>query len=257
MSELSEYQHRYATIDMERSDGVLQLTFHTDGGPLQWGHTGKSQTEFADAFALLARDPENRVVIMTGTGDIFAGPPASEATFVSGGPERWEVVRGDGLRLMFNLLDIPVPVIACLNGPAYRHADIALLGDIVLAADHALIQDTAHFLNHTVPGDGLHLVLLTLLGWNRGRHLMLTGRSLDARELHDLGLVAEVLPRERLLPRAHELAATIASRSPLVLRYTRMALVEPLKQLFYRSLPHSWALEAMAAAHENTERARL
>ena len=257
MTHLSEYQHRYATIEMQREDGVLQLTFHTGGGPLRWGHTGEAQTDFADAFAQLARDPDNRVVIMTGTGAVFAGPPATEATFVPGGPERWEIIRADGMRLMFSLLDIPVPVIACLNGPAYRHADIALLGDIVLAAEDALIQDTAHFLNNTVSGDGLHLVLLTLLGWNRGRHFILTGQSLTAPELHDLGLVAEVLPRDRLLPRAHELASALAARNPLVLRYTRMALIEPLKQLFYRSLPHSWALEALAAAHENAQRSRL
>jgi enoyl-CoA hydratase/carnithine racemase len=109
-------------------------------------------------------------------------------------------------------------MISCVNGPAYRHAEIPFGADIVLAADDAVIQDSAHFPNRTVPGDGINLLLPFLMGWNRGRYWMLTGQKLDALTMREYGLVAEVMPRDQLLPRAWQIARELAANNPLVLR---------------------------------------
>ena len=253
MTKFSDYHDRYPSIKMDRSDdGILQLTFHTDDGPLVWGHIGGPHAEFADAFGDIARDTENRVVIMTGTGDQFSGPAADKTTFPKVDPVGWETIRFNGVQLTTNLLDIPAPVISCINGPALRHAEIPLLGDIVLAADDTVIQDSAHFPNRTVPGDGVNLFFPLLMGWNRGRYFLLTGQVLDAKELKDMGLVNEVLPREELLPRAWEIAHTLIKQNPLVLRYTRMMLTEPLKTMVRQHLGHGLALEGLAAVYEST-----
>jgi enoyl-CoA hydratase/carnithine racemase len=252
MTKLADYQHKYQTMRMERTGGILQLTFHSNGGPLIWGHIGGAHAEFANAFGDIARDPENKVVIMTGTGDIFSGPPADKTTFPRGGPESWEIIRFNGLQLTMNLLDIPAPVISCINGPAYRHAEIPLLADIVLAADDALIQDSAHFPNRTVPGDGVNLFFPLLMGWNRGRYFLLTGQTLDASRCLDLGLVNEVMERDKLLPRAWELAHELLKQNPLVLRYTRLMLTAPLRSMVQQYLGHGLALEALAAVYEST-----
>ena len=104
-----------------------------------------------------------------------------------------------------NLLNIEVPVISAINGPAWRHGEIPLLSDIVLAADTAAFQDLRAFLpNGLVPGDGMHIVMPLLLGMNRGRYFLLTGQTLSAQEAKDLGLVAEVLPPDKVLARAWE-----------------------------------------------------
>ena len=101
-------------------------------------------------------------------------------------------------RLVHALLDIEVPMIAAVNGPAKRHADLALMCDIVIAADDVTFEDTAHFTNGSiVPGDGINVVYTLLLGLNRARYLMLTGQVLTAKEAKDLGLVAELMPREQ------------------------------------------------------------
>src|ERR1700752_1174112 len=105
-----------------------------------------------------------------------------------------------------NLLDIEVPVIAAVNGPALIHAEIAVLSDIVIASDNAEFQDAPHFPNGLVPGDGVHIVWPLVLGVNRGRYFLLTGQKLSAREAQTLGVVSEVVPRERLLNRAREIA---------------------------------------------------
>jgi enoyl-CoA hydratase/carnithine racemase len=53
-----------------------------------------------------------------------------------------------------------------------------------------------------VPGDGMHIVYPLLLGMNRGRYFLLTGQTLNAQKALELGLVAEVLPPDKLLGRA-------------------------------------------------------
>src|SRR3984893_14997902 len=214
MTTLSEYEGRYPSIKFERKEGILQLTFHSDGGPLVWGHVGGPHAEFAHAFGDVARDTENKVVIMTGTGDAFSGPRADKTTYPRGDAHYWETIRFNGMQLTNNLLDIAAPVISCINGPAYRHAEIPLIADIVLASPDTVIQDTAHFTNRTVPGDGVNIFFPLLMGWNRGRYFLLTGQILNATELKDLGLVNEVLPREELLPRAWELARELIKQNP-------------------------------------------
>lgn len=198
MSTLQQYAGKYQNIRMERRDGILQMTFHTEGGPLQWG--GGPHEEFPRAFADVGADPDNRVIILTGTGEAFSGPPGSAAGTPKRPPREWDKTYWEGKRLLLNLLDIEVPMIAAVNGPALRHSEIPLLCDIVLAADTAAFQDSGHFMSGLVPGDGVHIVYPMLLGVNRGRYFLLTGQSIGAEEALRLGLVSEVLPPANCCP---------------------------------------------------------
>jgi enoyl-CoA hydratase/carnithine racemase len=145
-----------------------------------------------------------------------------------------------------NLLSIEVPVIAAVNGPAWRHSEIPLLSDIVLAADTAAFQDSAHFVSGLVPGDGMHIVYPLLMGFNRGRYFLWTGQTLSAQEAQQLGLVAEVLPRDKLLARAWEHAENIARMPTLQTRYTRLILTEYLKKRLQDLLGYGLAMESLA-----------
>jgi enoyl-CoA hydratase/carnithine racemase len=149
---------------------------------------------------------------------------------------------------MTALLDIEVPMIGVVNGPAKRHAELALMCDIVIAADDATFEDTAHFhLGGIVPGDGINIVYTLLMGLNRARYLMLTGQVLTAKEAKDMGLVAELLPRDRLHARAWELARQLAKKPDTLLRNTRIVLTHPLKKLMDEGLQYFFALETLAA----------
>ena len=86
-----------------------------------------------------------------------------------------------------------------------------------------------------------------LLGQNRGRYFLLTGQTLSATEAHELGVVAEVLPRDRLLPRAWELAEQLAEKSDLTLRYSRVAMTLLLKRQMQDMLGYGLAIEGLAA----------
>jgi enoyl-CoA hydratase/carnithine racemase len=248
MSRFDDYAEKYSCLRMERREGILQVTLHTDGGSLRWGLGPHG--ELPDAFADIARDRDNRVVILTGTGDEFSGPRgtpgASAITQHDITAESFDQVHRDGRALLMNLLDIEVPVIAAVNGPAWRHSEIPLLSDIVLASETAAFQDSAHFASGLVPGDGVHIVYPLLLGINRARYFLLTGQTLDAEEAKALGLVAEVLAKDAVLPRAWELAEELTEKPTLLLRYTRLMFTEYLRRRMQELLGYGLAMEGLA-----------
>jgi enoyl-CoA hydratase/carnithine racemase len=138
-------------------------------------------------------------------------------------------------------------MIAAVNGPVTVHSELAVLCDIVLAAEHTYFQDAPHFPGGLVPGDSMQIVWPLLLGPNRGRYFLLTGQQIPAAEAHQLGIVGEVLPADQVLPRAQELAAGLARLNPILLRNTRHALVRPLRRAMADDLHTGLALEAVAS----------
>ena len=145
------------------------------------------------------------------------------------------------------MLDIEVPVIAAVNGPATVHSELAVLSGITLASENAIFQDQAHILFSTVPGDGIAIVWMELLGINRGRYFLLTGQKIAAQEALQLGVVNEVLPKDKLMTRANELAERLAALPPLTARYTRVIFTQRLKRLLDENLDYGLALEGLGA----------
>lgn len=247
MSRFEAYRDKFSCLRMRREDGILEMRLHTDDGPLRWGLIPHG--ELPDAFAEVGRDRDNRVVILTGTGDEFSGIRANVASrsLAQGITARaYDRVHWEGRALLMNLLNIECPVIAAINGPAWRHCEIPLLSDIVLASDTAQFQDSAHFMSGMLPGDGMHIVMPMLMGMNRGRYFLLTGQTLSAHEAHELGLVNEVLPADQVLARAWEHARLLAARPTLLLRYTRLMFTEHLRKRMQDLLGYGLAMEGLA-----------
>lgn len=247
MTQLSDYADKYRNVKFHRADGILQMTLHTNGGPLTWGAVkGSVHGQLPEAFYDVGNDLENRVVILTGTGDVFCAQfnfdelPELGKTMSH---DDWYNITHEGKRLLTNLLDIEMPVIGVANGPALVHAELIALSDIVLAAEHASFADIAHYPGNTVPGDGAHTTWLSLLGPNRGRYFLMTGEQIPAAEAKTLGIVGEVLPAEKLLDRAWELARMLAQKPDRVLRYTRVALTQRLKKQMLDELGYGLLLE--------------
>ncbi len=256
-SRFSEYKDRYANYKFELTeDGILFMQCHTDGGSLVWDW--KSHDDMADAFADIAGDREIKCLIHTGTGENYN---ADWGYMPDGSPidtPIYQAMPGDrGLwkldekawynrNLMFNVLDVDVPMISAINGPCNIHSEVPLMGDIVLASDTAWFQDVSHFPRGQVPGDGQHVIWNFLAGHNRGRYLLLTGKKLSAEEAKEWGVVAEVLPKDKLLDRAWDLARDLVKKPPLTLRYTRQLFTHQLKRAFLDQMNQGIGYETYA-----------
>ena len=253
---LEEYKDNYKSLKMERHDGILQITIHTEGGPMKWSR--EARLEAYQAFSDIGSDFENKVMIMTGTGQDYSAPeppdgwaPGEGAAHPGGrfhflAPRDFEsAAKWEQVRLINNLLDIQAPVISAVHGQCMIHAQLPMLADIVLASEDTVFQDSTHFPHGIVPGDGTHIVWPLMFGINRGRYYMLTGKKITAQEGLKLGLVAEVLPREKLLPRAWELAEDLAKKPPLTLRYSRLLFTEPIKRQMHNLLSYGMALTGL------------
>jgi enoyl-CoA hydratase/carnithine racemase len=105
MSRFDDYATKYTCIHMRRENGILEMRFHTDDGPLRWGLGPHG--ELPDAFADVARDRENRVVILTGTGDEWSGAramPGQSAISPGVTANAFDRVHWEGRALLMNLL---------------------------------------------------------------------------------------------------------------------------------------------------------
>jgi enoyl-CoA hydratase/carnithine racemase len=225
------YRDRYENVAFTRGDdGVIEMRVHTDGGPLAW--SAAAHRDLGPAFTDVAMDPENKVLVFSGTGDAFCDHIDHESfrELFEHGPG---LPRSEGRRLLHAVVDVDIPVVGVVNGPATVHAELVVLSDIVIAADTACFADQAHFANPpgTAPGDGVHVVWPYLLGPNRGRHFLLTGDEIGAEEALRLGVVAEVVPAADALERGRAVARDLAARPLTVLHQTREILIAPFRAL--------------------------
>ena len=212
------YFTRYKNFALGRSaSGVLTLRFHTDGGP----HTfdGTTHHDFPRLLEDIAFDTDNRVLVLTGTGDSFIsdidGPSLGDLTK----PMAADVLYTEGRRGLQRLADLEIPIIAAVNGPATVHSEYALLADVVIASDTAVFADVPHLAFAIAPGDGLFVVWEEVLGLNRARYLEITQGSFTAQEALSWGAVAKVVPLDQVLPQARELAEQMTRRPHLTNKY--------------------------------------
>jgi enoyl-CoA hydratase/carnithine racemase len=227
------------------ADGVLEVIFHTDGDTLIFnGHTHE---EFVELFHRIGEDVDNRAVILTGAGDAFIDRIESDG-FDFFSPTGFDKIYREGKKILANLIDISVPMIAALNGPTTVHSEYVLLCDIVIATPDTVFQDKPHFAFGIVPGDGIHSLWPEVIGSIRGRTFVLTQQVIDAEEAKRLGVISEIVPRDQLLDRAREIAAQIAKLPPLTARYTRVALTQKLRRIVDESVGYGLALEGISAA---------
>ena len=246
MSCFNTYRDIYPNARLTRSpEGVLEVALHTDGGKLIFnGHTHE---QFVDLFHDIGADPDNRVVILTGTGDAFMDEISPEG-FDFFTPHGYDKIYREGKKVLMNILDIETPMIAALNGPVLLHSEYVLLADIVLATSDTVFQDKPHFDFGIVPGDGINLLWPEVIGSVRGRYFILTRQRLDAQTAKAWGAVNEVVPANRLLARAHEIAEGLAKLPPLTSRYTRIALTQKLRRIIDQGTGYGLALEGISAA---------
>jgi enoyl-CoA hydratase/carnithine racemase len=245
MSRFDTYRASFPNARLTRSkSGVLEVAFHTDGGTLVFD--GHIHEQFVDLFHVIGSDPDNRVVILTGSGNAFMTMSPGGFDFFT--PQGYDKIYREGRKVLMNILDIEVPLIAAVNGPARLHSEYVLLADIVLATPSTVFQDKPHFEFGVVPGDGVHLLWQEAIGTIRGRYFILTRQELDAETAKEWGAVNEIVAADKLLPRAREIAEGLATLPSLTTKYTRIALTQKLRRIIDEGVTLGLALEGISAA---------
>ena len=227
--------------------GVLTLRFHTNGGPATF--TGPMHSALPHLLDHIAMDRDNKVLVITGTGDRFMtdidGPSLGDITK----PMVWDVIIAEGRRVVQRLVDLEMPIVAAVNGPATVHSEYVLLADIAVASELTTFSDYPHLTFGIVPGDGVHVIWEEVLGLNRARHLILTQGQFNASEALHWGAVAEVVPHDDVLPRAMALAEMLAIRPQLLNRYLAITIRQRLSRRMAEGTVLGMALEGITAAN--------
>jgi len=242
-----EYFHKFEHLKITRTEnGILEVRFITNDGPIVF--TGKDHHDFVEAFSQIAQDRDNKVMILTGSGDDFLaqidGPSLGDIT----DPGEWDRTWWEGQQVLQNLTSISVPVIAAINGPATVHSEYALIADIIIAVEDSYFQDYPHLTFGIVPGDGVQTVWASAIGAYRTKYFHYTQQKISAREAQAFGVVAEVLPnKEALMKRAYEVATNLLNIPELTRRHMRMMFVAPLRKALLEQVGYGLAVEGISA----------
>ena len=210
-----------------RPDGVVVLVM--DDAKRKNAMTAELGDAFRDALAGLREECQRgvvRAVVVTGAGDAFSGGgdlAMLERLRASTFTESYEFMLGFYRRYLA-VLDLPVPTLAAVRGPAIGAGlAVALACDLVLvAADAKLAVNFVALGLH--PGMGVTYTLPARVGAERARELLFTGRRFSGTEAVAMGLGLEALPDADVLPRAVALAAQIAQQGPLAVRACKRSL---------------------------------
>jgi enoyl-CoA hydratase len=184
--------------------------------------------QFGRLLDEVAADPHARALVLTGEGRGFcAGFDLGDAGDAPGSAEFGEAVawtrRQEAFAgLVTRLRALPVPVIAAVNGLANGAGlGLALACEIRLAARSARFNAAFVKVGMSSCDIGVSWLLPRCVGLSRAFDIMLTGRMVGAAEAERIGLVSELVDDEQLLPRALELARSIAANSAFAVWMTK------------------------------------
>lgn len=215
--------------------------------------TVKLHKQAEEIFHELAYEDDVNAIVLTGAGKAFSAGGSikgmQQGAFMS--LDRLEEI----IRLILNLLKIKQPVVAALNGHAIGlGATIALFCDIVVASKEARIGDP-HVNVGMVAGDGGCIIWPSLIGMNRAKEMLLTGKLLKAEEAKAIGLINHCVSPEEVMPKALEIAHSLADGPPKAIQWTKLALNVKLMQDVNSILPLSTALESLSKFTEDHKEA--
>jgi enoyl-CoA hydratase/carnithine racemase len=238
-------------LKIERDGAVMTVTM--DRPEDRNAITEPAQSaEFAAFAENLARDRSVRAVVLTGAGKsfcsggnvksmrdkqgMFAGTPFDQRTFY----------RTTVQTIGKSLWELEVPVVAAINGHAIGLGfDITLMCDIRVMAEDAVVAESYVKLG-IIPGGGGAWLLPRVVGYARASQMTLTGDAVDASTALSWGLVSEVLPADRLLARAQEIARSIAASPGHATRLAKRLMREGMDQKLPTHLEMAAAYQALS-----------
>lgn len=219
--------HQYILV--ERKDEVVTLTMNDPSTLNAWNLV--MGEELLDELTRAEQSPDDRVVILTGTGQVGFNSGANmkemavrgtiqstrDLAFLNSGAgpfEQFDPPLTPIQKVTWQLRSMRTPTIAAVNGAAAGGGmGLAAACDIRIASEKA--KFTSVFVRRgLVPDEGSIYLLPQIVGFSKAFELMLTGRLIDAREAERIGFLSKVVPPDHLMDEARALAAEIVTYCP-------------------------------------------
>jgi len=236
----------YETIEFSREGDVLNVRFANPDSEMNVVD-GRMHAELVRVFADLKNETSARAIVIHGSARAFS----------AGGDFRWmreqnpstyRFLRNEGKQIVWNALDIEVPVVAAVSGPAIGlGATLALLCDVVVMSESATIGDP-HVAVGLVAGDGGAVLWPMLVGPIQAKRYLLTGESLTGAQAAEIGLVSECVADDQFDEAVARWARRLAKGAPLAIAYTKLAVNQLIKQSMATAFDYSTALEVLTFA---------
>ncbi len=245
---------QYGGLRIATEDKVMTITL--DAPESLNAFTGPMHTSMSRIWDDVNDDPDVHVVVLTGAGRAFsAGGNVIAMQKKIDDPALWDEGMPEARRIVFRMLECDKPIIARVNGHAVGlGATVALLCDIIIAADHARIGDP-HVNAGLVAGDGGALIWPQLVGFARAKEYLLTGDLMTAAEAERIGLINHAVPADRLDETVYGLARRLASGPMKSIRWTKQTINVPLRQLAHSMMDLSLSLETQSNASRDHQEA--
>lgn len=233
----------YETLDFHRDGEVLTLKLNRPES--RNAVNAVMHDELSRVFREIARDRDTRVVVFTGAGSAFCAGGDIPWLESVGDADAYAEIFQAGHTIVQDMLNLPQPIVAMVNGHAMGlGATLALMADITVMAEHARIGDP-HVNVGIVAGDGGAAMWPLLLGPNRAKEFLMTGKSITGSEAAQLGLVNHAVPLEHLEETAYSLARQLAAGPRLAIQWTKRSVNLFVSQVMNTVIAGSLALEGL------------
>jgi enoyl-CoA hydratase len=243
----------FESLRIARDGDVMVVTIDRKGDELN-RVDGVLHDDLRRLFPRLQTERDARAIVLTAAGRAFSAGGDFAWFPELQVPGRMELLRLDAKQLIWDLLDVHLPIVCALEGPAVGlGASIALLCDAVFMAESATIADP-HVRVAIVAGDGGTVAWPAAMGPMRAKRYLLTGDPVTATEAERLGLITEVVPDGEADRAALAFARRLAAGAPLAVQYTKQAVNQSLKQALATSFDLATALEIVTfSSADHTE----
>lgn len=233
----------YKGLNIEKEGRVLTVTI--DRPEVRNAVNPLLHDEFSRIFADIARDTDVGVVVLTGAGQAFsAGGDIGWLAALQADPAATAAAIENDRRIQNNLLDLEVPVIARVVGPAVGlGCSLALFCDFIYATPDARFADP-HVAVGLVAGDGGAVIWPQLIGYARAKRYLLTGDPISGAEAAAIGLITEAVSIEEMDAKVRAMADRLAAGATHAIKWTKASINAGLKVT-------ANAIIDRAAAYEN------
>lgn len=246
----------YETITCALEDGVATLTLNRPAVKNAINH--QMGEDLCSYFESVSQDDSVRVLLMRGAGNDFcaggdvSGMGAGTARTPAQARQAMQLYR----RMTLALHDIDKPVIACVDGVAYGAGfSLLLLADLVIVSDRVRLSMAFHRIG-LIPDCGALYTLPRIVGLQRAKELVMSGRVLTGAQAQAMGIALEVIPPAGLAARTQEIARSFAGSSPIAAAISKRTLNLSLDSTLEAVLEMEASGQSVALASEYVAESR-